>query len=152
MNTAVLAWFDTHHHAFFSRSWIISCYADRVPVVDLMWASKILVSLIERSAYDDAMSQQRHEHQGSVFMFSYFIIAVTVQFWQEKCFPCLEVTDTVNVYIPWVLLLSFELVAVSGIVSIPGMCSHSEGWDTSLGSDMLELLLNCCFRLFFFSG
>lgn len=47
----------------------------------LMRVSKqILVSLIERSAYDDATP---HEHQGSVFMFSYFTTAVTVQ-----CFPC----------------------------------------------------------------
>ncbi len=58
----------------------MSCYADRDPVVDLMRVSKqVLVSLIERSAYD-AMPQQPHEHQGSVFMFSYFTTAVTVQF------------------------------------------------------------------------
>lgn len=78
--------------------------------------------------------------------------SLTVQFWQGKCFPCC--------FKPWGHCgskclwnsLSFIIViwvggCISGIVSIPGMCSHSEG--TSLGSDICELLLNCCFRLFF---
>lgn len=132
------------HQACFLRSWFMSFNVDRDHVVDLMRVSKqVLVSLIERSAYDDATPQQPHEHQGSVFMFSYFTTAVTVQFWQWKCFPAvlsLEVNATVNVY-------QFYYHPLSGWLHlwycISGMCSHSEGWGTSLGSDMFPQLLNC---------
>lgn len=136
------------YQACISKSWFMSCYAEW-DLVDLMCESRSCF-LSYRKNSSDAMSQQPHKHQGSVFMFSYFTTAVNCNFDGESVFPAvlsLEVTATANVYeIPWVLLPSFELVAVSLVLYPSQVCvvilkAEILGWEVTC--------VNCCFFFLF---